>query len=593
VKIGLQRRNQLQGSGPAGQAALEEFQSLVSALAGWSRREHTDEGLHTNLTAQSVEIASIRNTALKVVSGLTDLGGGLAAHGAITPDTLTADVDNFSPPGIDGAFCVRVQTDASRVMTGIQDGPRIVPVSGRLLLLFNAGSNNLVLEHEGLTSTAEFRFRLSGFANVTVEPNNCVLLYYDARARRWILVASSGGGAGSIYSEFDAGDSGASITIDWASGTQQILTLTANAALSFSNPVEGAEYRLVLVQDGSGGRVPTFAANVFIDNTALPALKTQPGDLVLLTLAYTAAGGGKYVASYSDVEFAAGDVVGPGTTVDKEIALFDGTTGKLLERATGTGIVRVASGVYGTPGNVVESEITLADNTTNNALTTAHGFLKKLSNVSTEYMDGTGNWSTPAGGGGGLNMGFTPPVLANFTNINTIVATSGTVWGDTAITVTAAATGSINVRALVKAAPATPYTVTIAILPMFINAQYVVMGPVFRQSSDGKLIQFGMGYESGANLPWEVLGYRMTSPTVYASQFTTLDITAPISPLWMRIADNGTNRIFSMSPDGVTFLPVFTEGRTSFLTANQVGFGFYQQSASVVPLYSVLSYAEA
>jgi hypothetical protein len=97
-----------------------------------------------------------------------------------------------------------------------------------------------------------------------------------------------------------------------------------------------------------------------------------------------------------------GDVNGPAASVDQEMALFDGTSGKLLERATGTGIVRVTSGVYGTPGNVVESEITLADNTTNNASTTKHGFLKKLSNIATEYMDGTGNFSTPAGGTGAV-----------------------------------------------------------------------------------------------------------------------------------------------------------------------------------------------
>ena len=40
------------------------------------------------------------------------------------------------------------------------------------------------------------------------------------------------------------------------------------------------------------------------------------------------------------------------------------------------------------------------DITTNNASTTKHGLLKKLSNSSTEYMSGTGVWSTPAGTGG-------------------------------------------------------------------------------------------------------------------------------------------------------------------------------------------------
>lgn len=44
---------------------------------------------------------------------------------------------------------------------------------------------------------------------------------------------------------------------------------------------------------------------------------------------------------------------------------------------------------------------TPTDVTTLNSSTSAHGLMKKLSNVATEYMDGTGNWSTPAGGGGG------------------------------------------------------------------------------------------------------------------------------------------------------------------------------------------------
>jgi hypothetical protein len=43
-----------------------------------------------------------------------------------------------------------------------------------------------------------------------------------------------------------------------------------------------------------------------------------------------------------------GDVVGPASSVASEIVLFDGTTGKLVKRATGSGGVEVASGVYST-----------------------------------------------------------------------------------------------------------------------------------------------------------------------------------------------------------------------------------------------------
>lgn len=38
------------------------------------------------------------------------------------------------------------------------------------------------------------------------------------------------------------------------------------------------------------------------------------------------------------------------------------------------------------------------DVTTLNATTTEHGLLKKLSNVSTQFMNGVGNWAVPAGG---------------------------------------------------------------------------------------------------------------------------------------------------------------------------------------------------
>ncbi len=45
---------------------------------------------------------------------------------------------------------------------------------------------------------------------------------------------------------------------------------------------------------------------------------------------------------------------------------------------------------------VTDATITTTDVTTNNSSTTKHGWLKKLSNVATQYMDGTGAWSVPA-----------------------------------------------------------------------------------------------------------------------------------------------------------------------------------------------------
>src|ERR1051326_6716360 len=43
-----------------------------------------------------------------------------------------------------------------------------------------------------------------------------------------------------------------------------------------------------------------------------------------------------------------GDVVGPSISVDAEIVLFNSTTGKLIKRATGSGLVKATSGAYST-----------------------------------------------------------------------------------------------------------------------------------------------------------------------------------------------------------------------------------------------------
>lgn len=68
------------------------------------------------------------------------------------------------------------------------------------------------------------------------------------------------------------------------------------------------------------------------------------------------------------------------------------------------GKIKLASGLAGTAdapvvaaGHITEARQTLADNTTANASTSAHGYLKKLNNVATDFMNGQGDWAAPAG----------------------------------------------------------------------------------------------------------------------------------------------------------------------------------------------------
>ena len=65
--------------------------------------------------------------------------------------------------------------------------------------------------------------------------------------------------------------------------------------------------------------------------------------------------------------------------------------------STGTLVDETHDHAGGDGAAITDANLSTSDITTNNASTSKHGFLKKLSNVATEFMDGTGAWSTPAG----------------------------------------------------------------------------------------------------------------------------------------------------------------------------------------------------
>lgn len=143
-----------------------------------------------------------------------------------------------------------------------------------------------------------------------------------------------------------------------------------------------------------------------------------------------------------------GDVNGPSSAVDGHLALFDGTTGKLIKDggapSTGdvagpasavSGHLAVFSGTSGkiiadggpslpaspsdateflngaaTPAyaHVKDSDLSLSNITTNDVSITEHGFAPKAPNDATKFLDGTGAYSVPSGGGGGGSKATQP-----------------------------------------------------------------------------------------------------------------------------------------------------------------------------------------
>jgi hypothetical protein len=124
-----------------------------------------------------------------------------------------------------------------------------------------------------------------------------------------------------------------------------------------------------------------------------------------------------------------GNVTGQSSSVDSEIALFSGTGGKTIKRTTGTGVVKVSSGVYQTPATIDTADIT------NNAVT-----LAKIANASANSKivgsgaSGSGAAYSELSLGSGLSMSGTTLDVATGSAIQFVSTFDGAVATGTTTT---------------------------------------------------------------------------------------------------------------------------------------------------------------
>lgn len=86
------------------------------------------------------------------------------------------------------------------------------------------------------------------------------------------------------------GTSGAAETLDFNQGNTHTLTLDENITLTFSNPVDGGRYIVVMRQDGSGTNTVTWPATVeWPDGDVAPTFSTTANAVNLCTFYYVAA----------------------------------------------------------------------------------------------------------------------------------------------------------------------------------------------------------------------------------------------------------------------------------------------------------------
>lgn len=169
----------------------------------------------------------------------------------------------------------------------------------------------------------------------------------------------------------------------------QVITNKSTPDITISSFVNAAHGHT----NAAGGGTLAEAALALTDVTTANASTTKHGFLKKLDNASTS-----YMNGQGNWATPSG---GGDALVANPLAQFAATTSAQLRGVisdeTGTGALVFATGP--TITGLTEAALTLADNTTANASTSAHGFLKKLDNSSVHFMNGQGNWVTPAGAG--------------------------------------------------------------------------------------------------------------------------------------------------------------------------------------------------
>lgn len=187
------------------------------------------------------------------------------------------------------------------------------------------------------------------------------------------------------------------------------------------------------------------------------------------------------------------------------------------------------------------------------------------------------DWSNPLWGLGVpmqlLDASGAALTASSFSDVNMTNASKADVTGGS-ILMKHDAQGAANDYALiVKSAPTVPWTLTVGFIPNLLSeaTNFPSAGVVVHQNSTGEFYNFFM--ISSGSQPGNVLRcHKFASPTSSATVFLDFDNWSAATVVWLKIEDNNTNLKFSYSTDGVHFLLLGEEARTTFLTPDEIGF---------------------
>jgi len=171
-------------------------------------------------------------------------------------------------------------------------------------------------------------------------------------------------------------------------------------------------------------------------------------------------------------------------------------------------------------------------------------------------------------GAGGQSALTPPPAAASLTAVNVTTATIA----DSAVGLFINAPDISNSHGQwwLKALASGAYTLVVRLVPMLLSSNFNCGGLALRDSGGGKLISFEQnvltGVQNVAIVQWADANTRSVNAYTHNTGGTLFP--------WLKIHDDGTtNRTYSVSQEGVNWLDILTEGRTTYLgvAPNQAG----------------------
>lgn len=140
-----------------------------------------------------------------------------------------------------------------------------------------------------------------------------------------------------------------------------------------------------------------------------------------------------------------------------------------------------------------------------------------------------------------------------------------------------------------RAAPgSTPWTLTACLAGYFAQQNYTTASIFARDSGGTKAVNFTIQWVSG----WTNYVQYWNSSSSFGSDSTS--IAAPFNGMFafLKLTDNGTNLVYSYSPNGLDYIQVYSASRTAHLAAGPdlIGFSMFRNGASASNALRVISW---